>query len=287
MKLTLGFSPCPNDTFIFDAMIHQKIDTEGLSFEVSYEDVETLNQKTFKEELDISKLSFHAYAYAIEKYVLLDAGSALGFGVGPLLICNNKEIADVALKGREEEVISDLRVAIPGKYTTANFLLGLAFPKLQNRVLKVFSEIEPALLTNEVDLGLIIHENRFTYPNKGLIKVMDLGDFWEKETGCPIPLGGIVIKRNLSDEIKAKVNRILKRSVEYAFEHPTSGIEFIRKHAQEMSEEVMYKHIDLYVNKYSIDLGQGGKEAVQVMFEKALSLNLIPPTKKSLFLGQN
>lgn len=268
-------------------MIHQKIDTEGLSFEVSYEDVETLNQKTFKEELDISKLSFHAYAYAIEKYVLLDAGSALGFGVGPLLICNNKEIADVALKGREEEVISDLRVAIPGKYTTANFLLGLAFPKLQNRVLKVFSEIEPALLTNEVDLGLIIHENRFTYQNKGLIKVMDLGDFWEKETGCPIPLGGIVIKRNLSDEIKAKVNRILKRSVEYAFEHPTSGIEFIRKHAQEMSEEVMYKHIDLYVNKYSIDLGQGGKEAVQVMFEKALSLNLIPPTKKSLFLGQN
>lgn len=287
MKLTLGFSPCPNDTFIFDAMIHQKIDTEGLSFEVSYEDVETLNQKTFKEELDISKLSFHAYAYAIEKYVLLDAGSALGFGVGPLLICNNKEIADVALKGREEEVISDLRVAIPGKYTTANFLLGLAFPKLQNRVLKVFSEIEPALLTNEVDLGLIIHENRFTYQNKGLIKVMDLGDFWEKETGCPIPLGGIVIKRNLSDEIKAKVNRILKRSVEYAFEHPTSGIEFIRKHAQEMSEEVMYKHIDLYVNKYSIDLGQGGKKAVQVMFEKALSLNLIPPTKKSLFLGQN
>lgn len=287
MKLTLGFSPCPNDTFIFDAMIHQKIDTEGLSFEVSYEDVETLNQKTFKEELDISKLSFHAYAYAIENYVLLDAGSALGFGVGPLLICNSKEIADIALKGREEEVISDLRVAIPGRYTTANFLLGLAFPKLQNRVLKVFSEIEPALLSNEVDLGLIIHENRFTYQNKGLIKVMDLGDFWEKETGCPIPLGGIVIKRNLSDEIKAKVNRVLRRSVEYAFEHPTSGIEFIRKHAQEMSEEVMYKHIDLYVNKYSLDLGQDGKKAVQVMFEKALSLDLIPSTKKSLFLGQN
>lgn len=287
MKLTLGFSPCPNDTFIFDAMIHQKIDTEGLSFEVSYEDVETLNHKTFKEELDISKLSFHAYAYAIENYVLLDAGSALGFGVGPLLICNNKQIVNITLKGREEDVLSDLRVAIPGKYTTANFLLGLAFPKLRNKVLKVFSEIEPALLTNEVDLGLIIHENRFTYQNKGLIKVMDLGDFWEKETGCPIPLGGIVIKRNLSDGIKAKVNRVLKRSVEYAFEHPKSGIEFIRKHAQEMSEEVMYKHIDLYVNKYSIDLGQEGKQAVQVMFEKALSLNLIPPTKKPLFLGQN
>lgn len=286
MKLTLGFSPCPNDTFIFDAMIHQKIDTEGLSFDVSYEDVETLNQKTFNEELDISKLSFHAYAYTIENYVLLDAGSALGFGVGPLLICKNKEILDAALRSREEDINSGLRVAIPGEYTTANFLLGLAFPKLQNKVLKVFSEIEPTLLNNEVDLGLIIHENRFTYQDKGLIKVMDLGDFWEKETGCPIPLGGIVIRRNLSDEVKAKVNRVLKKSVEYAFKHPKSGIDFIRKHAQEMSEEVMYKHIGLYVNKYSIDLGEEGKQAVQVLFEKALSLNLIPSTKKSLFLDR-
>ncbi|MFC6103638.1 menaquinone biosynthesis family protein [Olivibacter domesticus] len=286
MKLTLGFSPCPNDTFIFDAMIHQKIDTEGLSFDVSYEDVETLNQKTFNEELDISKLSFHAYAYTIENYVLLDAGSALGFGVGPLLICKNKEILEATLKSREEDINLGLRVAIPGEYTTANFLLGLAFPKLQNKVLKVFSEIEPALLNNEVDLGLIIHENRFTYQDKGLIKVMDLGDFWEKETGCPIPLGGIVIRRNLSDEVKAKVNRVLKKSVEYAFKHPKSGIDFIRKHAQEMSEEVMYKHIGLYVNKYSIDLGEEGKQAVQVLFEKALSLNLIPSTKKSLFLDR-
>lgn len=286
MKLTLGFSPCPNDTFIFDAMIHHKIDTEGLSFDVSYEDVETLNYKTFNEELDISKLSFHAYAYTIENYVLLDAGSALGFGVGPLLICKNKEVLDAALKSKEDGINSDLRVAIPGEYTTANFLLGLAFPKLQNKVLKVFSEIEPTLLNNEVDLGLIIHENRFTYQDKGLIKVMDLGDFWEKETGCPIPLGGIVIRRNLSDEVKAKVNRVLKKSVEYAFKHPKSGIDFIRKHAQEMSEEVMYKHIGLYVNKYSIDLGEEGKQAVQVLFEKALSLNLIPSTKKSLFLDR-
>lgn len=287
MKLTLGFSPCPNDTFIFDAMVHQKIDTEGLSFEVSYEDVETLNHKTFKEELDISKLSFHAYAYAIENYVLLDSGSALGFGVGPLLICNSNPIMDVALKSNETDAFSDLRVAIPGKYTTANFLLGLAFPKLKNKILKVFSEIEPALLNNEVDLGLIIHENRFTYQEKGLIKIMDLGDFWEKETGCPIPLGGIVIRRDLDDEVKEKVNRILKRSVAYAFEHPKSGIDFIRKHAQEMSEEVMYKHIQLYVNEYSLDLGFIGKQAVQTMFEKALSLNLIPRTKKTLFLDNS
>lgn len=285
MNLTLGFSPCPNDTFIFDAMIHHKIDTEGLTFNVFYEDVESLNHKTFDDTLDISKLSFHAYAYALEKYVLLDAGSALGFGVGPLLICKKEELVKQVLRGRDEQVISDLKVAIPGKYTTANFLLGLAFPQLQNKEILVFSEIEPALLKEQVDLGLIIHENRFTYQDKGLHKVIDLGDFWEKETGCPIPLGGIVIRRDIPNDIKMKVNRILKRSVEYAFAHPDSGIDFIRQHAQEMSEEVMYKHIELYVNKYSLNLGQEGRKAVQVMFEKARQLNLIPAIRKNLFLN--
>uniref|UniRef100_F4CES0 1,4-dihydroxy-6-naphtoate synthase n=1 Tax=Sphingobacterium sp. (strain 21) TaxID=743722 RepID=F4CES0_SPHS2 len=285
MNLTLGFSPCPNDTFIFDAMIHHKIDTEGLTFNVFYEDVESLNHKTFDGTLDISKLSFHAYAYALEKYVLLDAGSALGFGVGPLLICKKEELVQQVLRGRDEQVISDLKVAIPGKYTTANFLLGLAFPQLQNKEILVFSEIEPALLKEQVDLGLIIHENRFTYQDKGLHKVIDLGDFWEKEAGCPIPLGGIVIRRDIPNDIKMKVNRILKRSVEYAFAHPDSGIDFIRQHAQEMSEEVMYKHIELYVNKYSLNLGQEGRKAVQVMFEKARQLNLIPAIRENLFLN--
>lgn len=285
MKLTLGFSPCPNDTFIFDAMIHHKIDTEGLTFDVLYEDVESLNHKTFNGALDISKLSFHAYAYALEKYVLLDAGSALGFGVGPLLICKKKELVHQVLQGRKEQGDSDLKVAIPGRYTTANFLLGLALPQLQNKEILVFSEIEPALLNEQVDLGLIIHENRFTYQEKGLHKVIDLGDFWEKETGSPIPLGGIVIKRDIPDDIKKKVNRILRRSVEYAFAHPNDGIDFIRQHAQEMSEEVMYKHIELYVNKYSFDLEQEGRRAVQVMFEKAQQLNLIPRIEKKLFLS--
>ncbi|WP_134088989.1 1,4-dihydroxy-6-naphthoate synthase [Olivibacter sp. XZL3] len=285
MKLTLGFSPCPNDTFIFDAMIHHKIDTEGLTFDVRYEDVESLNQKTFTGSLDISKLSFHAYAYALNKYTLLDAGSALGFGVGPLLICKKPELVDHILRERDEALVSDLRVAIPGKYTTANFLLGLAFPQLQNKEILLFSDIEAALLKEQVDLGLIIHENRFTYQDKGLHKVIDLGDFWEKETGCPIPLGGIVIKRDIPDDIKTKVNRILKRSVAYAFAHPDAGFDFIRQHAQEMSEEVIYKHIDLYVNKYSLDLGEEGRKAVQVMFEKALQLNLIPQMEKPLFLN--
>lgn len=284
MKLTLGFSPCPNDTFIFDAMIHHKIDTEGLTFEVSYDDVETLNHKTFNQTLAISKLSFHAYAYAIEHYVLLDAGSALGKGVGPLLICKNEAFVNQVLTESGQGEPSNLSVAIPGKYTTANFLLGLAFPQLVNKELKVFSEIESALLADEVDLGLIIHENRFTYQQKGLYKVIDLGDFWEKETGCAIPLGGIVIKRDLPDELKEKVNRVLRRSVEYAFEHPTSAIDFIRQHAQEMEEEVMYKHIDLYVNQYSVDLGEIGRKAIRILFEKAIALNLIPPTEQALFL---
>lgn len=286
MKLTLGFSPCPNDTFIFDAMIHHKIDTEGLTFEVSYEDVETLNHKTFEKALDISKLSFHAYAYAQDQYVLLDAGSALGFGVGPLLICKDAALVDLVLQAKQNNNTAlDFKVAIPGKYTTANFLLGLAFPQLQQKEIRLFSEIEPALLNREVDLGLIIHENRFTYQDKGLHKVIDLGDFWEKETGCAIPLGGIVIRRDIADDVKEKVNRVLRRSVEFAFENPTSGIDFIRGHAQEMSDEVMYKHIGLYVNKYSVDLGQEGRKAVTLMFDKAQQLNLIPATKQSLFLN--
>lgn len=285
MKLTLGFSPCPNDTFIFDAMIHHKVDTEGLSFDVFYDDVETLNRKIFDGAPDISKLSFHAYAYAVEEYVLLNAGSALGFGVGPLLIGKNHQLLQSFIDGTYEQDSANIRVAIPGEYTTANFLLGLAYPKLQNKRILVFSEIERAVLDGEVDLGLIIHENRFTYEDKGLLKFRDLGDFWEKETDYPIPLGGIVIRRNLSDPLKQKVNRVLKRSVEYAFAHPTSGIDFIKQHAQEMSEEVMYKHIDLYVNKYSIDLGDGGRHAIQAMFDRALELGLIPGTNKTLFLG--
>src|SRR5690606_8778348 len=204
MKLTLGFSPCPNDTFIFDALIHHKIDTEGLEFDVSFDDVETLNQKVFRAELDISKISFHAYAYAIENYVLLNSGSALGFGVGPLIISKDPEFNTKNIESK------NLKVAIPGKYTTANFLLGLAFPNLTNKVLTSFSDIEGLLLREEVDLGLIIHENRFTYQEKGLHKIIDLGEFWEEQTNNPIPLGGIVINRNIDLETQRKVDRVLK-----------------------------------------------------------------------------
>jgi 1,4-dihydroxy-6-naphthoate synthase len=277
MKLTLGFSPCPNDTFIFDALIHHKIDTEGLEFEVFYDDVETLNQKAFRGELDITKLSYHAFAYVLDKYVLLDAGSALGFGVGPLLISNvGFSISD--LNNPEH------KIGIPGKYTTANFLLGLALPNATNKQELVFSEIEDAVLTGRVDVGLIIHENRFTYQDKGLKKIIDLGDYWEKQTGCAIPLGGIVANRKLPLDVQHKINRVLKKSVEFAFANPKSGLGFIRSHAQEMSEEVMYKHIELYVNKYSVDLGKEGRKAIHILFDTAREKNIIPEIKEEIFL---
>ncbi|WP_304065268.1 menaquinone biosynthesis family protein [Pedobacter glucosidilyticus] len=279
MKLSLGFSPCPNDTFIFDALIHKKIDTEGLDFEVSYDDVETLNQKAFNQQLDITKLSYHAFAYALENYVLLDAGSALGFGVGPLLIANQD--FDESLIQQKPDL---LKVGIPGKYTTANFLLGVAYPQLQNKQEIVFSQIEQKLLNREIDLGLIIHENRFTYHEKGLKKIMDLGDYWEKTTQSAIPLGGIVIKRSLPEEVKLKVNRLIRKSVEFAFANPKSGLDYIRSHAQEMSEEVMYKHISLYVNQYSVDLGAEGRKAIQQLFQTAQDKRIIPNYNKSIFL---
>ena len=278
MKLSLGFSPCPNDTFIFDALIHHKIDTEGLEFDVFYDDVETLNQKAFRGELDITKLSYHAFAYIANKYVLLDAGSALGFGVGPMLISD----AEISISDLQKN--PNYKIGIPGKYTTANFLLGLAFPEAQNKQELVFSDIENAVLDGRVDVGLIIHENRFTYQNKGLKKIIDLGDYWEKQTGCAIPLGGIVANRNLPEDVQHKINRVLRKSVEFAFANPKSGLEYIRSHAQEMSEEVMYKHIDLYVNKYSVDLGEEGRKAINLLFDTALEKGIIPEIEENIFL---
>jgi 1,4-dihydroxy-6-naphthoate synthase len=281
MKLSLGFSPCPNDTFIFDALIHHKIDTEGLEFEVFFDDVETLNQKALKAELDITKLSFHAFAHVADKYALLDAGSALGFGVGPLLICNNESLIDSDELNKKN---SSLTVAIPGELTTANFLLGIAFPNLLNKQVMVFSEIQDALLNDSIDLGLIIHENRFTYTAKGLHKIIDLGSYWEELTGCAIPLGGIVVNRKLDHEIQLKVNRLIRKSVEFAFKNPKSGLSFISSHAQEMEEAVMYKHIDLYVNKYSVDLGIEGRKAIDILFKMAQEKGIIPQITQNLYV---
>ena len=277
MELHLGFSPCPNDTFIFDAMLHGKIDTEGITFIPVIEDVETLNQKALQQELAITKLSYHAFAHLVDKYILLDAGSALGFGVGPLLISKNK-IENI------EDKIANLKIGIPGKLTTANFLLNIAFPQAQQKVEMVFSEIENALINEEIDLGLIIHENRFTYAAKGLHKVIDLGSFWEQKTGSAIPLGGIVMSRKYDKETLDKVNRIMARSVEFAMKNPLSSAAFVKQHAQEMEESVVVKHIQLYVNKYSLNLGVEGRKAVSTLLDSAVAQGLILPFTYPIFI---
>ena len=254
MKLTLGFSPCPNDTFMFDALVHNKIDTEGLEFEVVLSDVEQLNQWALKSKLDLTKLSFNAFRYCVKDYSLLESGSALGRNCGPLLIKNPKT-----------ELTKESLIAIPGKYTTANLLLELAFPNFQNKQEVMFSEIEEKVLKNEVEAGLIIHENRFTYQNRGLEKVIDLGEFWEQKTSLPIPLGGIFIRENFTIEIKKKVERVLKRSVEFAFSNPTSSSDYVKYNAQELDEKVIKSHIDLYVNEFSVSLGEEGRNAIQML----------------------
>lgn len=266
-KITLGYSPCPNDTFIFDAMIHGKVDTEGLNFEVVLADVEELNQRALKADLMITKLSYHAYAHLLDDYILLRAGSALGNNCGPLL---------VAAKARPLPTITTASIAIPGKYTTANFLLSYAFPKANHREEVLFSEIEEEVLSGKADLGVIIHENRFTYHERGLVKVMDLGEHWEQATGLPIPLGGIVVKRNLEASLQQKIARVLKRSVQYALEHPTASMDYVSKHAQAMKQEVMQQHIQLYVNDYTVDFGEKGEAAIQKLFDTVKVDNTLP-----------
>ena len=277
-KLSIGFSPSPNDTFVFDALVHHKIDTEGLDFDVYLGDVEDLNNKAFKNELDITKISYHAYGYLTDNYVLLNSGSALGKGCGPLLVKSEK------LKVKNLENLSSLKIAIPGKYTTANFLLSIAHPEATNKVELLFSDIENAVLNNEVDAGLIIHENRFTYKEKGLEKIIDLGEYWEETTGALIPLGGIIIKRDLPKEIIKKVNSLIRKSIEFAFKNPDEPLNYMRKHSQDMDEEVMRQHVELYVNKYSINLGGEGKGAISQMFNLAQQKGIIPKITESIFI---
>jgi 1,4-dihydroxy-6-naphthoate synthase len=278
MTLSLAFSPCPNDCFMFDAIVHRRIDLEGLEFVVALADIEALNRSAFAGEVDVSKLSFHAYACCADRYVLLDAGSALGRACGPLLISKRPIAPAEVSEGR-------LRVAIPGQYTTANFLCALAFPQARDKTPLLFSEIERAVLDERFDAGVIIHENRFTYESKGLRKIVDLGELWEADTGAPIPLGGIVVRRSLPDDVKARLNRVMRRSVEYAFAHPQASLPLVRDHAQEMSEAIMYRHIDLYVNEYSIDLGAEGKRAIELLFERARASGIIPSLPAALFIG--
>lgn len=270
MKLTLGFSPCPNDTFIFDAMVNGKIDTKGLTFEYVLEDVETLNRWAEEGKLDITKLSYNTFIHIANKYALLHSGSALGKGVGPLLIA--KQPMDLAQ-------IENLRIAIPGVMTTANLLLSLAFPKAKNKEEVIFSEIEAAVLDGRYDAGLIIHESRFTYQQKGLSKLIDLGDWWENTMNAAIPLGGIVARRSFDKELNATIDSVIKESLAYSWKHYPELSPFVKAHAQEMEEDVMRKHIDLYVNDYTTDLGEEGRKAVMTLFEQAKKSGLIKETE--------
>ncbi len=274
-QLTLGFSPCPNDTFIFDAMVHNKIDCQNLNFKTELADVEKLNQKAFSSELDITKLSFFAYGFLSDRYQLLDSGSALGKGVGPLLVSKRTFLNPAA------EIKS---VAIPGKYTTANFLFSLFYPHIKQKKEMVFSSIEAAVLSGEVDAGVIIHENRFTYEKKGLKKIADLGTEWEKETNMPIPLGGIAVRRSLPEEVKSTINSIVRQSIEFAFANPESSANYVREHSQEMEENVIRQHIDLYVNESSISLGQQGQDAIHLLYKKAQDFGLTEKIQEPIFL---
>ena len=258
MKITLGFSTCPNDTFIFDALVHHKIDVEGLEFDVVLYDVAQLNKWALEGKLDVTKVSYNAFTYCVKDYVLLDSGSALGFNCGPLLI----KKSDVILN-------SESRIGIPGLYTTANMLFSLAFPNNNNKEEFLFSEIEDAILTNKIDAGIIIHENRFTYKKKGLEKVKDLGEFWEEETQLPIPLGGIVVKRDIDLEIQQKIERVIKRSVEYALQNPHSSYKYVSYNADSLEKGIIEAHINLYVNTYSVSLSDKGRKAIEILFDNA------------------
>ena len=259
MKLKLGFSPCPNDTFIFDALVNKKIDTGEFEFDVMLEDVQTLNEWALQGKLDFSKISYGVLPLVLKDYMVLNSGGALGQGVGPLLIGS----CSLPLNN-----IPNLTVAIPGENTTANLLFSLAFPDAKNKVFKVFNQIENAVLNNEADTGVIIHENRFTYVARGLHKIIDLGEYWEKQTGLPIPLGGIVGKRSIGKNAVKQVDQLIRQSVEYAYKHHHKELsDYIKQHAQEMDEDVMRQHIDLYVNKYSFELGDDGKKAVIKLLE--------------------
>lgn len=275
MKLTLGFSPCPNDTFIFDGMVHGRVDTEGLEFDYFLADVEELNRKAFASEVDVTKISCHAYAYAAENYRILDSGSALGYGNGPLLISRHRI---------EPSKLNSARIAIPGRFTTANLLLTIAWPDAVNKSVYLFSDIEEALLKGEVDAGLIIHETRFTYQKKGLLKIADMGEYWDQLTGLPIPLGIIVINKRIPHDIALKVNRILRRSVEHAEEDSLAPFDFVASNAREMDSSVMNSHIKLFVNDFSLDLGAAGKKAVRELFRIANEKGVTPVVPEDIFL---
>jgi 1,4-dihydroxy-6-naphthoate synthase len=273
--LTLGYSPCPNDTFIFHALVHGVVRAEGMAFRERLEDVETLNRLAAREALDVTKISYGAAPALLADYVLLRSGGALGRGCGPLIV-SREPLTQAELAGR--------RIAIPGRKTTANLLLRLFAPRAQPGIELVYSDIMPAVARGEVDAGLIIHESRFTYPQHGLLRVADLGEWWEQTTGLPIPLGGIMARRALGEEAIRRIDDAIRRSVEHAFAHPQASRPYVRAHAQEMDDAVTQQHIDLYVNRFSVELGDEGERAVRQLFARAAAAGIVPADHPAPFL---
>lgn len=265
--LTLGFSPCPNDTFVFDALVHGRVAAPGLAFRERLEDVEALNRLAREGALDVTKVSYGVLPHLLDDYVLLRSGGALGRGCGPLL---------VAREPLTREALREARIAVPGRHTTAALLLRLFAPDAERTEETTYDRIMPAVAAGEADAGLIIHESRFTYPEHGLVKVADLGEWWEGETGLPIPLGGIVGRRSLGEEALRAVEGAIRRSVEHAFAHPADSAAYVRAHAQEMSPEVARRHVELYVNRFSVDLGDEGERAVRALFERGRTAGAVP-----------
>lgn len=274
MLLTVGYSPCPNDTFLFHALVHGLVGDPKVRWEPHLHDVETLNEMALHGKLPVTKLSFHGYAHCWERYQLLRAGSALGFGCGPLLITR---------PGLEATPPEAMRIAVPGRLTTAHFLLMLAYPDAKDKHFMVFSDIERAVLDGRVDAGVIIHENRFTYAEKGLALIRDLGAWWESHTGAPIPLGGIAVRRDLDEDLKRSIGRDLAASVRYAWSQPTASADYVACHAQEMDTEVMHQHIALYVNTFTEDIGTLGQAAVERMYQEAFSKGLLSSLPQDIF----
>jgi 1,4-dihydroxy-6-naphthoate synthase len=296
MKLAIGFSPCPNDTFIFDALVNNKIDTRGIQFDVSLEDVETLNRLALEGTLAISKISYAVLPMVLDNYIVLNSGSALGSGVGPLLIAKNTI---------PEQAIENCLIAIPGEHTTAHMLFALAYPNAKNKIFLSYDEIENFILTKPDKLfpatgtpaipysedltvqkaGVIIHENRFTYEKKGLKKIIDLGDFWQDRTGYPIPLGGIVAKRTIDVRLLTRVDNLIKQSIQFAYSNYPVLPDYIRNNSREMEEDIMRKHIELYVNEYSISLGDQGRNAVTEFLKINRQTSGLDNSLKQIFLS--
>ncbi len=275
MKLSLGISSCPNDTFMFDALVNKKIDTRGYEFDLIIADVEQLNQMAFKSENDITKMSYHCFFKSIANYQMLNSGGALGDNCGPLIISKKKIYPDE---------LHDCKIAIPGENTTAKLLMDIFFPNIKEYKNYLFSDIEEVVLQNECDAGLVIHETRFVYKEKGLKLVTDLGKLWEEKHMLPTPLGGIAIKRNLDSHIKKDISELIAESIEYSYKNPNSPLKFMKENAVELSEEVMFKHVELYVSSFSLNYGNKGRSSVEKLYEEFIKFDNLNQNIGNIFI---